>query len=363
MYKMIFCCNICNFYTLNRYDYKKHIQTKKHISNFNISHLDEPKNKNEENEDSSADNHIVLNILDNSNQKNNEPITPKKINYDLNKSRTCKYCGLCYAYSSGLSRHMKTCNGTKTEEPQITSPNDPNVMNMMNMLLQDNVAFKKIIADVVKNTTELMKTNQDLMANQQATTDKVLELCLNNTNNLASITNNNIYNHKGDNHFSINVFLNEKCKDAMNMSDFVNSIEISTKDMENVGRDGYVKGISNIFIDNLKNTDVHKRPIHCSDRKREVLYVKEHDKWEREGVNSDNLINAVKKVEHKNLVILNEWAKQNPECENSYTHANDMYMKFSKNVQDGEDENIMKVVKNIAKETVIERNTLVEPNL
>jgi len=228
------------------------------------------------------------------------------------------------------------------------------------MLLQDNVAFKNIIADVVKNTTEIIKTNQDLMANQQATTDKVLELCLNNTNNAASVTNNNIYNHKGDNHYSVNFFLNEKCKDAMNITDFVNSIELSREDMENVGRNGYVKGISNIFIDNLKNTDVHKRPIHCSDRKREVLYVKEQDKWEREGVNSDKLINAVKKVEHKNLVILNEWAKQHPECENSYTRANETYMKFSKNVQDGEDENILKVIKNIAKQTVIDRNNVIE---
>jgi len=356
---MIFSCNICNFYTLNRYDYKKHIETKKHLSKCGISHLDEPKNKNEDSTDEN-ENEIVLNIVDNSNQKYNEPITPKKINRFSNKSRTCKYCGLCYAYSSGLSRHMKTCNGTKTEETKITNPHDPNIMNMMNMLLQDNVAFKNIIADVVKNTTEIIKTNQDLMANQQATTDKVLELCLNNTNNAASVTNNNIYNHKGDNHYSVNFFLNEKCKDAMNITDFVNSIELSREDMENVGRNGYVKGISNIFIDNLKNTDVHKRPIHCSDRKREVLYVKEQDKWEREGVNSDKLINAVKKVEHKNLVILNEWAKQHPECENSYTRANETYMKFSKNVQDGEDENILKVIKNIAKQTVIDRNNVIE---
>jgi len=350
MYKMIFSCNICNFYTLNRYDYKKHVQTKKHISKCCISHLDEPNN---ENEDYTEKNEIVLNIVDNSNEQNNESITPKIINHSSNKNRKCKYCGLCYAYSSGLSRHMKTCNGVGTEQTKITNTNDANIVNMMNTILQDNVAFKNIIADIVKN-------QQGLIANQQATTDKVLELCLNNSNNAASVTNNNIYNHKGDNHFSVNFFLNEKCKDAMNMSDFVNSIELSTEDMENVGRNGYVKGISSIFIDNLKNTDVHKRPIHCSDRKREVLYVKEHDKWEREGVNSDNLIKAVRTVEHKNIGLLNEWAKQHPECENSDTRANDMYMKFSKNVLDGEDDNIMKVVKNIAKETVIERNNLVE---
>jgi len=339
---MLYYCNDCVICTSNLSDYNKHLKTNKHRN----------KVKNQNTATFCIKNQIIQNKQDlneNINLNINIPSTnddSHETNKLKSKNKQCKYCGLCYAYSSGLSRHMKTCNGTKTEDQQIMNTNDSNVMNMMNMLLQDNVTFKNIIVDIVKN--------------QQATTDKVLELCLNNTNNAASVTNNNIYNHKGDNHFSINVFLNEKCKDAMNITDFVNSIELSTEDMENVGRNGYVKGISNIFIDNLKNTDVHKRPIHCSDRKREVLYVKEHDKWEREGVNSDNLINAVKKVEHKNLVILNEWAKKNPECENSYTRANDTYMKFSKNVQDGEDENILKVIKNIAKETVIERNNLVE---
>jgi hypothetical protein len=146
----------------------------------------------------------------------------------------------------------------------------------------------------------------------------------------------------------------------MNMTDFVKSIELSTADMEMVGRNGYVKGMSSIFIDNLKNTDIHKRPIHCSDLKREVLYVREDDKWEREDINSRKVINAVKRVGHKNVLILNEWAKQNPECEKSCTRVNDVYMKLSRGVLDGDDDNITKVVKNIAKETVIERNNLVE---
>jgi hypothetical protein len=159
---------------------------------------------------------------------------------------------------------------------------------------------------------------------------------------------------------NLNVFLNEKCKDAMNITEFANSIELSTEDMENVGRNGYVKGMSSIFIDNLKNTDIHKRPIHCTDRKREVLYVKDHDRWEREDITSQKMINAVRTVEKKNIGLLNEWAKQNPECENSATRANDVYMKLSRGVLDGDDDNITKVVRNIAKETVIERNNLVE---
>jgi hypothetical protein len=265
----------------------------------------------------------------------------------FNKDKRCKYCDVCYSYLSGLSRHMKTCKGTIPEQSQITSSTDANVTNIMNTIIQENVVFKQMIVDVVKN-------------NQETTNKLLVEICKNNTNNAASVTNN-IYNHKGDNnHFSINVFLNEKCKDAMNMTDFAKSIDLTTEDMENVGRYGYVKGISSIFIDNLKNTDIHKRPIHCTDRKREILYVKEDDKWEREGINCKTMIDAVRIVEHKNINLINEWAKQHPECENSDSRANDAYMKLSRHAQDGEDENITKVIKNIAKETVIERNILVE---
>jgi hypothetical protein len=243
---------------------------------------------------------------------------------------------------------MKTCKGTIPEQSQITSSTDANVTNIMNTIIQENVVFKQMIVDVVKN-------------NQETTNKLLVEICKNNTNNAASVTNN-IYNHKGDNNqtFSINVFLNEKCKDAMNMTDFAKSIDLTTEDMENVGRYGYVKGISSIFIDNLKNTDIHKRPIHCTDRKREVLYVKEDDKWEREDINSQKMIDAVRIVEHKNINLINEWAKQHPECENSDSHANNVYMTLSRHAQDGEDYNITKVIKNIAKETVIERNILVE---
>jgi len=198
---------------------------------------------------------------------------------------------------------------------------------------------------------EYMKTNQIFQ-------EQIIELLrnpkpsVNNTVIQGDFINNQTFN--------LNVFLNEKCKDAMNMSDFVKSIELTTEDMENVGRNGYVKGISSIFIDNLKNTDIHKRPIHCTDRKREVLYVKEDDKWEREGVDSDKLIKAVRIVEQKNIRMIHEWAKQHPECENSDTRANDIYMKLSKHGCDGEDENITKVIKNIAKETVIERKIMIE---
>jgi len=341
---MLYYCNECLICTSSRADYNKHLQTNKHRN----------KLQKQGNASVVVTNNMTQNEL-NANANINLNVSNNPINHDndndskkiFNKDKRCKYCDVCYSYLSGLSRHMKTCKGTIPEQSQITSPTDANVTNIMNTIIQENVVFKQMIVDVVKN-------------NQEATNKLLVEISKNNANNVPSVTNN-IYNHKGDNnHFSINLFLNEKCKDAMNMTDFVKSIELSTADMEMVGRNGYVKGMSSIFIDNLKNTDIHKRPIHCSDLKREVLYVREDDKWEREDINSRKVINAVKRVGHKNVLILNEWAKQNPECEKSCTRVNDVYMKLSRGVLDGDDDNITKVVKNIAKETVIERNNLVE---
>ena len=158
----------------------------------------------------------------------------------------------------------------------------------------------------------------------------------------------------------MNLFLNEKCKDAMNMKDFVNSIQLNMTDLENVGRLGYVEGMSNIFIDNLQKTDVYKRPVHCSDVKRETLYVKEDDQWEREGPDHVKMTNAVLAVEHKNVVLVNEWAKANPRCLNSNTRENETYFRLSKAATDGEkDGNIDKVIKKVANQVVIEKATAI----
>ncbi len=185
---------------------------------------------------------------------------------------------------------------------------------------------------------------------------KMMELCkgggISNSHNTTNSNNTNCNNPT----FNMNMFLNEKCKDAMNMKDFVNSIQLNMTDLENVSRLGYVEGMSNIFIDNLQKTDVYKRPVHCSDIKRETLYVKEDDEWERDGPDHQKMTNAVLAVEHKNVVLVNEWAKANPRCMNSNTRENETYFRLSKAVTDGEkDGNIDKVIRKVAKRVVIEK--------
>jgi hypothetical protein len=205
----------------------------------------------------------------------------------------------------------------------------------------------------------LLKDNREMMKMLKSMSEQHPNInnTTNNNNNTFNTTNTTNTNTNCNNPtFNMNLFLNEKCKDAMNMKDFVNSIQLDFTDMENVGRLGYVEGMSNILIDNLQKTDVYKRPVHCSDVKRETLYVKDDNKWEREGPNHPKMVNAVLAVEQKNVALVSEWAKAHPTCMNSHTRDNDKYFKLSKAVTDGEkDGNIAKVIRRVSKNVAIEK--------
>jgi hypothetical protein len=200
----------------------------------------------------------------------------------------------------------------------------------------------------------ILQNNQEMMNVLRVLSEKQ-----NTTNNTTNNSNNTITNSNNTNNtFNMNMFLNEKCKDAMNMKDFVNSIQLNLTDLENVERLGYVEGMSNILIDNLQKTDVYKRPVHCSDVKRETLYVKDNNEWARDGPNHPKMVNAVLAVEQKNVAMVGEWAKANPRCMNSSTRENERYMKLSKAATDGEKEgNIAKVIRRVAKNVVVEKDT------
>jgi hypothetical protein len=220
------------------------------------------------------------------------------------------------------------------------------------------------IFDVITKNQELTVANQQLTAamlrlvQQNAEfQSKMMEMCMNGgMSNSHNTNSNNTTTNSHNPTFNMNLFLNEKCKDAMNMKDFVNSIQLTMTDLENVDRLGYVEGMSNIFIDNLQKTDIYKRPVHCSDVKRETLYVKDDNQWEREGPDHQKMTNAVLAVEQKNVILVNEWAKANPRCLNSNTRENERYFRLSKVATDGEkDGNIDKVIRKVAKRVAIEK--------
>jgi hypothetical protein len=197
---------------------------------------------------------------------------------------------------------------------------------------------------VVKNNTELQKQNQEFQK-------QMMELYKGGNNN---VNVNNSYNKT----FNMQVFLNEKCKDAMNIMDFVNSMTLEFSDLEDVGKLGYVEGISNIIIRKLNEMDIYKRPIHCSDAKREIMYVKDHNIWEKENSTYDKLRKAIKHVTCKNGAMLEPWSKEHPQCMNNQHQLNDVYVQMMGQAMGGKEsflESENKIMKKIAKAVLIEK--------
>lgn len=315
-------CDKCDYSTSRMFNYLKHIKTDKHKS---------------------------LLLSDTQEMSNSSPPNP-----DNTSGHRCPNCDRKYMAQRSLWRHSKQCQSSSTPETVDKGAFDIfkttiAELNKMNQI--QNSQMMQMFAAFIEASKNMIVSSQQ--ASQATNTTNSTT-----TNNLTvngDITNTNNSNNKT---FNLNMFLNETCKDAMNMSDFVKTIELDTEDMQNVGAHGYVKGVSNILINNLEKTDIHKRPIHCSDSKRDVLYIKDDDKWERDSINSTKLINAVKAVDHKNYMMINEWAKQHPECEHSFTPANDTYMKLARAAEAGIDENVAKVIKRVIQHVVIDKKEL-----
>jgi hypothetical protein len=172
--------------------------------------------------------------------------------------------------------------------------------------------------------------------------------------------NNNINNTTNNNNFNLNFFLNETCKNAMNIMDFVSQLQVGVKELEETGRLGFAEGISKIFINGLKQIDISDRPVHCSDFKRETLYIKDNNQWNKEDTDKKTLTNAIKHVAHKNMKQISEWTKTHSDFNDSSSKENDKYLKIVSesmcgSSQEETDKNYNKIIKNIVKETIIDK--------
>ena len=200
--------------------------------------------------------------------------------------------------------------------------------------------FKNIILDLMKNNGDLQKQMLDVCKNSNMT--------INNNNN----------NHSNNKTFNMQVFLNEKCKDAMNIMDFVNSMTLQLSDLEDVGELGYVEGISKIIIKKLNEMDVYKRPIHCSDYKREIMYVRDDDIWEKENSTYDKLRKAIKHITKKNGDLMIPWRDKNPQCMNTNHNLNDIYLRIMNQSMGGKADFVdseNKIIKKISKAVYIDK--------
>jgi hypothetical protein len=249
-------------------------------------------------------------------------------------------CGNIYKERTGLWKHKKKCQYNKKNEDlnenhnenlneNLPNKNDQsNKDNLIEYLIKENSEFKTLIMELIK---------KDSISNN-----------INSTINSHNKT------------FNLQFFLNEQCKDALNIGEFVDSIKLQLTDLENTGRMGYVEGVSKILIKNLNELDVIKRPIHCSDLKREVLYIKDNDQWTKEDDNKQVIKKAIKDVANKNIRQITEWASLNPDCKHSNSKKNNQYLNIVMNSMSGgsneeQNSNIDKIIKNITKTVIIEK--------
>jgi len=256
----------------------------------------------------------------------------------LSKHFECD-CGKKYVYRQGLSIHRKKC-------PIF----EKNVQILKKMEYQNSIICENEMNEINEKDLILNLLNQNNQLQNQ-----IIEICKERTN--LSINNGNI--NSNNKTFNLNVFLNEHCKDAMNIMDFVDSLKLQLTDLENVGKLGFVEGISNIIVKNLKALDVTQRPVHCSDTKREVLYVKDEDKWEKENQEKKKLKKAIKHIAHKNSKMLQEFKAKYPDCIYSDSKKSDQYNKIIIEAMGGleneTDESENKIIKRIAKEVMINK--------
>ena len=297
-----FYCDICDFGCSKKGDYTRHLTTRKHIKLTGAN-----PDANPENGDTTSN--TIHNNLD----------------------RYICECGLSFSHKSSLSRHKKKCldDPVSITVDQKTQP-------------IDTIVSMDQFVDVVNKCVKLSEDNQAL-------TKKVIELAekpnvVNNTQNV-----NNVFN--------LNVFLNDNCKDALNLTDFVKNIKLQLEDLENMGKLGFVDGMSNIIIKGLEELDIEKRPIHCTDSKRDVLYIKENDIWEKDrGITTDKISSVMEDIKKKNVQQMQEWVEKYPTARKGGSQKGDEYHKIVSNMfgcNGDPDKNTKKIMKNIAKHTSI----------
>ena len=319
-----FVCENCDFITSNKKDYNRHLHTVKHltITNQSVSIIKPP---------------------------NSLPQKPLFCN-----------CGKKYKDNSGLWRHKKICkqnaveiieqnenlekesNNNSNNDSNNNSNNDSNNNSnnnskdeLIQYLINENKEFKNLILEIVKKDT------------------------MSNSNNI-----NNINTNSHNKTFNLQFFLNETCKDAMNMSDFIDSMKLQLSDLESVGKLGFVDGISNIIIKKLEALDVDKRPVHCSDSKRETMYIKDQDKWEKDDSELKRMTDLVRTVRDKNITLIATWRDLYPECVKSNSKKTTQFNQICMEAFGGEtggdkgtkQEKEEKIIRKIAKSVVIDKH-------
>lgn len=298
-----FYCKICDYQCSRKTDYEKHLLTRKHE------------------------------MKQNETKKSSKVVTPFM----------CLKCNKVLKSRTSYWRHTKNCCGDnevicETITSEIEEASNTKDKDVIMLLLKQNQEFKELIVSQNNQIVELSKNG----------------------------STNNSYNHTNSHNktFNLSFFLNETCKDAMNITDFVNSLKLSLNDLESVGELGYAEGISRMFVKGLNDLEVTKRPIHCSDLKRETLHIKDKDIWEKDNPNQDKLKKAIKDLSNKNIMLFDDWQRENPGYDQYDNKKNDIYLRMMVQAmgpadQVAEKRDFGKIIRSIAKNTIIDKDVCV----
>jgi hypothetical protein len=308
-------CELCNYTTSDATNYKKHLLTAKHkrLTLFNTDGKDE----------------LEISI----------------------QTYYCECCNFNTRNKYDFNRHNQTKKHKQilllNQESKIESPQQiPEIKQeqLSNSLTSD------IVMELLKQNKEIQTSLVEQNKELHNTLIKISkqQTVINTTNN---ITNNQ---------FNLNVFLNEECKNAINIEDFIESLKLTVNDIEETGKLGYTQGISRIFVKALKDLDVTQRPFHCTDIKRETVYIKDQDTWEKENAEKTKLRNVLKQIARKNLKMLPEWQEKNPDFKYLDTPENEKFMQISlsslgSEYKDEQDRMEEKIIRNVLKEVVLEK--------
>ena len=302
-----FYCEKCETGTDNKKDFGKHLTTAKHRKKCDLTNIE-------------------------------QKLT------DKSPLIVCNNCNTSYKSRVGLWYHLKKC-----ENPNLGT-NQPDYTSIISQLLNQNSELKNFI---IEQATEHKNFAIEQASEHKKETMEIVNKVIENTK---PITNTNTINGNVNNtqKFNINVFLNEQCKDAMNLSDFIKSIEVSREDLENNAQLGFVGGISKIFLDNLKQLSINERPIHCTDVKRETMYIKDDDKWTKE-VDSTKLNSVIQTITQKSTRTLLDWKKVNPDYNDNDSEFSTRCIVIQRNSMAGYDRETYypKVIHAIARETIV----------
>jgi hypothetical protein len=332
-------CKCCDYTTSRGNDYNKHLLTPKHLKNENDNKMVEKRETKKSQQGFYCK--LCHQSCINKYKMDKHKLTAKHLKNEkfcLATTQIICPCGKEYKFASGLARHKLTClNGGGGINPNTILE----LVKNNNEILKDNKEFKELLVDQNKHLITIASAEKTTIINNHNTTQN---------------TQNNTQNNMT---FNLNNFLNEKCKDAINMVDFIASLKVSFEDLENTGKNGFVKSLSQCITRELGKLDVYSRPIHCSDTARKVLHIKNENEWQKDTDEHTATKKMLSKINHTmNFSQILKWKDTYPSCELSNDKRNTLFLKIVRNMVEGEDETYDKVIKNISDKIAIDKGSL-----